>query len=145
MERIDKEIMINAPLRKIFDFVIKPSNLTQIWPSLIEINNEKLLPNKGYCATWKYKMAGVCLNGKARCMEVEMYQWFSVEIDGAINCKITWTFRSKDNICTKVTSTIDYHVPLSILSRLAELVIVKINERETELVMTNLQFRLEEN
>ena len=143
LSRIDNEIMINAPLRDIFDFVIKPRNLLQIWPSLIEIDDEQLLPNKGYSARWIYKMAGICLNGKSRCTEVEEYRWFSVEILGAINSTITWTFRTKDNINTKVTISIQYRVPLSILSRLAEMIIVKINEHEAELVLTNLRLRLE--
>ena len=143
MSRIDKEIMINAPLEDIFDFVIKPGNLLQIWPSLIDVKDELLLPNQGYSAVWTYKMAGVCLEGKARCTIVEMYQWFSVEIHGAIDSTMTWTFRTRDHINTKVTITVDYRVPLSILGRLAEMIIVKINERETELVLTNLQTRLE--
>jgi negative regulator of sigma E activity len=50
MVSIDKEIMIKAPVEKIFNFVIKSSNLVQLWPSLLEVNNEKLLPNDGYSA-----------------------------------------------------------------------------------------------
>jgi hypothetical protein len=48
MTRVDKEIFINAPVEKIYDFVIKLSNLLQIWPSLMQIKNEQLLPNGGY-------------------------------------------------------------------------------------------------
>jgi len=40
MATIDKEVIINAPLDKIFSYVSKPSNLPQIWPSLVEIKNE---------------------------------------------------------------------------------------------------------
>jgi hypothetical protein len=58
MTRVDKEIFINAPVDKIYDFVIKPSNLLQIWPSLMQVKNEQLLPNGGYSAKWVYKMGG---------------------------------------------------------------------------------------
>ena len=58
MTIINKALVIKAPPDKIFDFVIKSSNLIRLWPSLLEITNEKSLPNGGYCANYKYKMAG---------------------------------------------------------------------------------------
>ncbi len=59
MPIIDKDIIINAPREKIFDYVNKPGNLPRISPSLIEINNEKILPDGGYSFRWRYKMIGV--------------------------------------------------------------------------------------
>ncbi|MGP8079637.1 MAG: SRPBCC family protein [Dehalococcoidales bacterium] len=143
MAAIDKELVIKAPPEKIYDFVIKSSNLTRLWPSLMEIKNEKLLPNGGYCTNWKYKMAGVCLKGKAECIEVVPNKWFSVKIGGAVDCTMTWTFRTNDNIHTKVTITLDYRVSLPIFNRLAENIIIKMNERESEVVLDNLREILE--
>ena len=48
MPKVDNEVIINAPVQDIFNYVSQPSNLQQIWPSLVEIKNEKLLPNRGY-------------------------------------------------------------------------------------------------
>lgn len=143
MPIIDKEIFVNAPLEKIFSYVSKPSNLPQIWPSLIEIKNEKLLPNGGYSANWKYKMAGTCINGKSECIEVAPNKWFSIKIDGAVDCTMTWTFRTSDNIKTKVTLTVDYRLSLPLINRLTENIIVKMNERESEVVLDNLREILE--
>ena len=81
MAAIDKEIMIKAPLEKIFNFVIKSSNLIPLWPSLIEVENEKLLPNGGYSAKWVYKMAGMYFKGKSECTDVVPHRWFSVKIE----------------------------------------------------------------
>jgi len=81
MATIDKILVIKAPPEKIFNFVIKSSNLTKLWSSLLEITNEKLLPNGGYCANYKYKMAGTTFKGKSECIEVMPYKWFSVKID----------------------------------------------------------------
>jgi ribosome-associated toxin RatA of RatAB toxin-antitoxin module len=58
---------------------------------------------------------------------------------------MTWTFRTKDNIQTKVTITIDYHVSLPVINRLAENIIFKMNERESEVVLDNLREILEMN
>jgi len=66
MIRIDKEISINAPVGKIHNFVIKPSNLLQVWPSLMVISNEQQLPNGGYRANWIYKMDGLYFRGKGK-------------------------------------------------------------------------------
>jgi len=143
MAAIDKELMINAPVETIFKFVIKSSNLTRIWPSLVEIKNEKLLPNGGYSANWMYRMTGIYLAGTSECVEVVLNKWFSVKIMGAVDCTMTWTFRTKDNIQTKVTITLDYHVSLPLFNRLAENIIVKMNEHEAELVLANLKLIME--
>ena len=69
MIRIDKEISINAPVGKIHNFVIKPSNLLQVWPSLMVISNEQQLPNGGYRANWIYKMDGLYFRGKGEVID----------------------------------------------------------------------------
>jgi uncharacterized protein YndB with AHSA1/START domain len=139
MATIDKELVIKAPPEKIFDFVIKSSNLTRFWPSLLEITNEKLLPNGGYCANYKYKMAGTTLKGKSECVEVVPYKWFSVKIDGAVDCTMTWTLQSQDNIQTKVIITMEYQAHFPPFNRLAENIIAKMNERESEMILDNLR------
>ena len=48
MVEINREVIIDAPLDRIFDYVSKPGNLPAIWPNLVLIDNEKLLPNGGY-------------------------------------------------------------------------------------------------
>ena len=52
---------------------------------------------------------------------------------------MTWTFRSKDGIRTKVTFTADYHITLPLMNRLAENVLIKMNERESDVVLDNLR------
>ena len=144
MTSIDKEIILNAPLEKIYDFLIKPSNLPRIWPSLLEVTDVKLLPNGGYSDKYLYKMAGIRLRGTAKCTDVVPYHWFSVKIEGAANCTIAFTFRRKDTTQTKVTVTIDYRVSVPLVNRLAEAVIVKMNEREADMVLANLRVVMEE-
>lgn len=143
MATIDKEIMINAPLEKIFEYVSKPSNLLQIWPSLIQIKNEQLLPNGGYSFQWVYKMSGMHLEGTGEYTGIVPNQWLTAKTRGAINSTITWTFRSKENQ-TRVTLTIEYRAPLPLLGRLAEKIVVKMNEQEADLILANLQTRFTE-
>ena len=139
MATIDKVLVIKAPPEKIFDFVIKSSNLTKLWPSLLEITNEKLLPNGGYCANYKYKMAGMTLKGRSECIEVVPCKWFSVKIDGAVDCTMTWTLQPRDTIQTEVKITMEYQAHLPPFNRLAENIVTKMNERESEMILDNLR------
>jgi len=140
----DKEIMIKAPLEKIFNFVLKPSNLLQIWPSLIDIKNERLLPNGGYSAKWMYKMSGVRFQGAGEVTDIHPNCWFTSTTRGAVESIITWTFRSKENQ-TRVTLTVDYRVPSTIIGRFTEIILIKMNDKEADLLLDNLRTKLEEN
>ena len=142
MAKADKEIMIKAPLEKIFNFVIKPSNLLQIWPGLIDIKNEKLLPNGGYSAKWIYKMCGMQFHGNSEVTDIVPKYWFTSQTHGALESTITWTFRSKDSQ-TRVTLTADYRVPLPLVGRLTDIIVMKMNDKEADLLMENLRTRLE--
>ena len=140
---IDKEIIIDAPIAKIYDFISKPSNLPQVCSSLIEIKNEQLLPNGGYKAEWAYKMAGVRLEGIGEYIEMVPLQYCTIKTKGAIDSTITMTFRTKDNQI-RVTLTIKYQILFPLLARLSGKIIVKINEHETEMILANLKAIMEE-
>jgi uncharacterized protein YndB with AHSA1/START domain len=103
MAVIVKEIIIKAPPEKIFNFVMDKNNRLKIWPSLMEVKNEELLPNGGYRAEWVYKIAGVYFGGKSECIDVVPNQKFSVKYEGAINCIMTFSLQTEDDIRTKVS------------------------------------------
>jgi len=138
--RVDKEVEVNAPINKVFSYVSEPSNLPEIWPSLMEIKDVQSLPNGGYRYRWVYKMVGMRFEGTGEYTEVVPNQWFVVETKGGIRSTITWTFRSKGNM-TRVTLTVEYKVPVPLLGKLAEAIIVRMNEQEGDLIMVNLGAR----
>ena len=140
MAEINREIIIDASLEKIFAYVSKPSNLPEIWPSLTEITNERLLPNGGYSFQFVYKMSGVDLNGSGEFTEIVPNQWFTVKTKGSLESTMTWTFRLKEHQ-TRVTFTIEYQTPLPLLNRIGKMVIEKINEQEADLILLNLKAR----
>ncbi len=138
MVEINREAIIDAPLDRIFNFVSKPGNLPEIWPNLILIKNEKLLPNGGYSFQWEYQMFGVHLKGAGEYTDMVPNQYFTVTIKGNLESVITWTFRPNDGQ-TRVTFTIEYQLPLPIFNRMGKMIIKNINEREADLVLVNLQ------
>ena len=59
MARVDKEIIINSSIERIYDYISDPSNWPEFWPSLIEVEDIQPLPNGGFKAKYEYKMAGM--------------------------------------------------------------------------------------
>ena len=143
MPTINKEITINAPLETVFDFLCKPSNLPQVWPSLVRIENEQPLPNGGYGFNWEYQMGGIFLRGSGKHTDIAPNCWIVCETKSAIDSTITWALRNTGEN-TGLFLIISYRVPVPVLGWLAEKAIVKMNESEADLLMANIQTRLEE-
>jgi len=141
--RLDTEAIVDTQLDKVYEFILKPSNLLQVWPSLIEVTKEKIMSNGGYSFQWKYKMSGMHFDGSAEHTEIIPNQYLVCKTRGAIESTMWWTFRSIDRTTTRVTCSVEYHVPIPLLGRLAEVLIVKMNEQEAGITMTNLQRHFE--
>ena len=141
MVKAEKSIVIQAPVEKVFGYV-KPTNLPEIWPSMVEAKDVQQLPNGGNSFRWVYKMAGLRLEGTSEDTEVVANQRVVSKSQGGIESTITWMFQP-ENGGTKVTFEAEYTVPVPLLGKLAEAFIIKANEREAELLLANLKARME--
>ncbi len=140
MATVDKECIVNVPVENIFSYLCEPSNAPEFWPSLVEVKDVQSLPNGGYRFGWVYKMVGMRFEGTAEYTEIVPNQWFVIDTKGGVNSKITCTFRSNANM-TKMTLTIEYKVPIPLLGKLAEAIIVRMNDQEGDLMMAHLRAR----
>ncbi len=140
MAKVDKEVWIEAPIEKVFGYIHEPSNWPEFWPSLMEIKDIQLLPNGGHSARGVYKMLGMRFEGTGECTQIVLNRFFVIETKGSIQSTIAWTVRDWENK-TRVTLTIEYKVPVPLLGKLAEAIIVKMNDHEADLIMANLQTR----
>ncbi len=140
MARVEKAAIVNAPIRKIFGYINAPRNWLEVWPSLMEISDVQSLPNGGYSASWVYKMAGMRFNGTGEYTSVVQDKWLVIKTKDGVRSTITWTFRSWGNKA-KVFLAIEYKVPIPLLGKLAEAIVVKMNEQEADLMMHNLRVR----
>ena len=134
-------IKINAPVEKIFEY-LKPEVLPEIWPSLVEVKNIEELPNGGHSWDWKYKMAGMNFSGTSENTEVVPNERTVTKSTGGIESTITWSFQSEDG-GTMVTVEAEYTVPVPLVGKLAESVIVRQNQKESEMILDNLKTRME--
>ena len=142
MARVKKTIIINAPVEKVFGYAEEPTNLPEFWPSLVEVKGVERLPNGGTKFGWVYKMAGMRFEGTSETIEYIANQRTVSENKGGIESTIIWTYEPEDG-GTRVTFDAEYTVPIPVLGKLAESLIVKQNEREAETLLANLKDRVE--
>ncbi len=140
MAKVEKEVTVEAPIEEVFRYINEPSNLPEFWPSLMEIKDVQSLPSGGYSARWVYKMLGMRFEGKGEYTKIVPNHWIVIETKGGIGSTMTWTFRSKEDM-TRVTLTIEYKIPIPLLGKLAEAIIVKMNDQEGDLMMAHLRTR----
>jgi uncharacterized membrane protein len=142
MAKVRKEITINAPVEKVFSYVDDPTNQPEIWPSLVEVTDVKPLPNGGHTDRWIYKMTGMRLKGTSEGTEHIPNKRIVVKTKGGVKSTQIWTFQP-DAGGTKVTFEVEYTVPIPLLGKLAEAIVVKINDHEGDIILANLKARME--
>ncbi|MBA7548591.1 hypothetical protein ES705_41052 [subsurface metagenome] len=144
MVKTVKTITIKATVEKVFDYISEPTNLPEIWPSLVEIKDVQKLPSGGTRDRWVYKMAGIRLEGTSESEDAECIpnQRLVSKTKGGVESTMTWMFQPEAG-GTKVTLEVEYTVPIPVLGKLAEAIIVKMNEHEGELILANLKARME--
>jgi len=142
MAKVEKTVTINATAEKIFNYISNPASLPEFWPSLIEVRDVKPLPNGGNTNRWVYKMAGMRFEGTSEDVERVPNQRLVSKTKGGVDSTQTWTLKSEAG-GTKVTFSVEYAVPIPVLGKLAEAIIVKMNDHEGDLVMANLKARME--
>ena len=110
-------------------------------PSMMEVRD---VTGKGVGShfQWTYKMAGMRFQGETTVTEHVPDQRIVVESKGGIVSTWTWTFEPHDE-GTKLNLDIEYTVPVPVLGKLAEALVLKQNEREADLAMANIRAKME--
>jgi uncharacterized protein YndB with AHSA1/START domain len=143
MPKEETTIIINAPVEKVFSYLQdEPTNLVEIWPSMVDVKDVQQLPNGGTSFRWAYRMAGIRFEGTSEDIEYVANQRVVTKTKGGVEATYTWTFQPEDG-GTKMTVMIEWTVPVPVLGKLAEALIVRQQEREFELFLANLKDRME--
>jgi carbon monoxide dehydrogenase subunit G len=142
MVELKKHIEINAPVEKVFDFMEEPENLPEIWPSLQEVTNVKKMPDGGQTYDWTYKMAGIKFKGSSKTTEFVNNERSVVVNEEGIPSTFTWEYHPHGE-GTSLDVRIEYEIPVPVLGKLAEKVIIKMNDNETNTLLSNLKAVME--
>jgi carbon monoxide dehydrogenase subunit G len=141
MASITKSVFIAAPIEKVFAFMDDPMNTTGIMVGMDNVRNVK--DNAGLKSfDWTYRMGGLKFNGSSETIERIPNQSLTAIGKGGIESTFWWTF-TPENGGTRVNVKIEYKVPVPVLGKLAEGVITRQNDRDTETMMANLKAKVE--
>jgi uncharacterized membrane protein len=140
---IEKSIVIDAPLERVFAYYSEPENLPEVWPSMLEVSDVQRAED-GHATTfrWVYKMAGMRFTGSSVVAAYEKNRRFVTETKGGIESTFETTFEDQGDK-TLVREHVHYRVPVPLLGRVAERFLAKSNEHEIETSHKNLKARME--
>jgi uncharacterized membrane protein len=141
MSKVEKSVTIKAPVEKVFDYTDDPNSVPEWLPSLIE-TRDVTGSGVGMRYRWTYKMVGVRLEGESEVTEHIPSKRRVIQTKGGAVSTWVYTFEPHDG-GTKLTLNIEYTIPVPVLGKLAEKLVLKRNEREAEMALVNIKDKME--
>ena len=141
MEKIERSFVLSVPAEKVFSYMSNPIKVSEWLPSLFEIRDVVGM-EANQQSSWTYKMMGIPLTGKAKCVEYIPNERIAIETTGNIRSSWTWSFKSSSRP-TLVNIVIEYTIPVPVIGKLGDKLILRQNDREADLAIANLKERLE--
>jgi len=137
MEMIQKSIDINGSVDRVFAYIDDPATGTQWLPSMMEVRNISG-SGVGQHHEWTYKMAGFALDGETTTIAHVPNERRVVRSKGGVDSLWTFTFEPHEG-GTRLGLAVEYTVPVPVLGKLAEKLVVRRNEREIDLAIQNIK------
>jgi carbon monoxide dehydrogenase subunit G len=141
MSKVKRSISIKAPVDKVFAYITEPKNELEWLPSITdvrEVTGEGVDKKWG----WTYKMIGMSFKGNSAVTEQVTNEKYVYISTGGI--RSTWTFTCKpEGDATTLNLAVEYTIPVPVLGKVAEKLVLSQNEREADLAVANIKNRLE--
>ena len=144
MTKASASIAIHRPVQEVFEYTASPANGPAFIPNLNEnINIRPDKPGVGQKFDWRFNMSGVDLRGQAEVAEYDPPHKSKIVSTGGGTSTWTYLFAEADG-GTKVIMEVEYEVPDTVLTKLAnKLIIEQLNQRTAEQSLDNLKTILE--
>lgn len=142
MFKINRSIVIDAPVERVYNFMDDPCNLPLFWPSMIEAHPTSLGANGGKNFDWEYKMVGLRVHGASEVTERIPNKRMVTASRKGIESTFTWDYTAEGDK-THLDLHVEYNIPIPLLGQLAEAVIRKSNEHEADVMLANMKALLE--
>jgi carbon monoxide dehydrogenase subunit G len=137
MEVIHKSIDIDDAPDRVFAYVADPSTGTEWLPSLMDIRNVSGT-GVGQHYEWTYKMVGFPLHGETSVVAHVPSERRVVRMKGTVESLWTFVLEPRER-GTHLDVTVEYSVPLPVLGKLAEKLVVRRNDREIEVALQSIK------
>lgn len=146
MTQIRKNILINAPIEKVYAFARDPEKWNTWFVGLSAPEEIKGRGEAGTTSKHKYMMAGLSFPMTARVVEdtpgPKTAHWRGT-FEGPLSGQHVWTYTAKGD-ATEMTGELDYTIPGNVVGKIADkLVIEKLQERAIEHSLDNLKLLCE--
>ena len=107
MCRIEKRIIVDAGLERVFSYVPEAADSPEIWPGLLEAGEVEHLPGGGALAHWLYLPASTIFSDSHDHAEPLVDRHHAPATLGDIACAIKWNFQP-DTHSPRITLDGDY-------------------------------------
>ncbi len=141
MEKVERSIAINAPVEKVFNYISDPMTQIDWMPSLMNVKDVSG-SGVGQYHRWTYKMAGLLFEGETTTTAHIQNEWLVAQSKGGITSTFSFRFKVHDG-GAMLNLVIEYTVPVPVIGKIAEKILLKRNEREADLAMTNIKEEME--
>lgn len=137
MPAIERHFSVEAPPERVFAFLADHANDPQWLPGLTDSRN---FAGEGtdYHWEWTYRMAGISFDGTGKVLEHDPPHRHVVETRGGIISTWAWTLEPEGK-GTRIRLQLEYTVPVAMVGKIAERLLLKQNEKAADEGVANLQ------
>ena len=137
MVSVRKSVVISAPPDRVFDYVTEPSTMAEWLTKMVEVR-DVVGTGEGQQYEWTYKYAGLLLRGQSVVVQHVPNRLAVSQSIGMIGS--TWTFRVEPHEeGSTLTIEVEYSIPIPVLGKIAEHVAVRLDARDLETSLSNVQ------
>jgi len=137
MVALKKSVVIEAPAERVFAYVTEPTTMPDWFPGGVEARNVVGV-GEGQQYEWTHKYVGLLLRGQTTVVEHVPNERSVHQSIGTISS--IWTFGVEPlGEGTTLTIEIEYDIPVPVLGKLAERVVMKRDARELEGALINVK------
>ena len=137
MAHWQNSIVIFAPAERVFAYVDEPLSIPDWLPGMVEVRNV-IGTDAGQQYEWMYKMGGVLWRGQAIVVEHVHNKSTVHQNIGSISAVCEFTVEPHEEGAS-LTVEVEYSIPIPVLGKLAEHIVMARNDRELDLSLQNIK------
>ena len=141
MAKVERSIIIKAPVDKVFSYISDPKSELEFIPSITDIR-DITGQGVGQRYGWTYKMMGISFKGDGEVIEYTPNERYVHRSSGGIVSTWTYTFSPEEG-GTRLNVVIEFTIPVPVLGKIGEPLLLRGSQREADYAMANLKDILE--
>jgi carbon monoxide dehydrogenase subunit G len=141
MAKVVKDITINAPIEKVYEYISNPEQITEYQPNATKVTN---VTGKGETQQWVmgYKMMGIPFKGKTSVTRSTPNAERRIDTNGFIRSYWFWRIKH-ENGGTHLNCEMKYTVRIPVLGYIWELLLLQQASNITGSAVKNIKKKME--